>query len=150
MAKDMGKVKVEYQSIEDSEREAREHPYTVPIPEGLTEEFFPSKPVTDEQMMRWMTRHIEPYPGYADEEAAWERAWQEVEIAQLKADGEPVLELDPVHVDPEFDPSTGKPIVYDEPHIVQNPDNGEADLFIDTADLTEDELKHDDSQDSEK
>ncbi|NEG71827.1 hypothetical protein [Bifidobacterium ramosum] len=94
----MGKVKVEYVSIEDSDRDAEEHPYTVPIPEDLTEDFEPSKPVTREQMIRWMTRHIEPYPGYAEEEGAWERAWQEVELAQLKADGEPVLEMDPVHL----------------------------------------------------
>lgn len=143
MAQDMGKVKVVCDTPEEVERMREEAEYTVPIPEGLTEDFEPSQPVTLKQYEAWENHHIEPYVGFADELEAWERAWQDVEIAQLKADGEPVLELDPVHVDPEFDPATGEPIIYDEPHIVQDDQSGEGGLFLDEADLTEDELQAD-------
>ncbi|WP_223848062.1 hypothetical protein [Bifidobacterium reuteri] len=61
--------------------------YTVPIPEGLTEEFHPSQPVTPKQIIAWETRNEEPYPGYAEELFNWENAWEEVNRAQLKADG---------------------------------------------------------------
>lgn len=100
MAQDMGKVNVVCDSPEEVQRMKEEEQYTVPIPEGLTEDFEPSQPVSVKQYEAWGNRHIEPYPGFADELEAWERAWQDVEIAQLKADGEPVLEMDPVHIYP--------------------------------------------------
>ncbi|KAB8287090.1 hypothetical protein DSM100688_1865 [Bifidobacterium ramosum] len=52
MAINMGESKVIYQSTEDSDREAAEHPYTVPIPKGLEEDSHPPKPITRAQMMR--------------------------------------------------------------------------------------------------
>lgn len=143
MAHDMGMAHVVCLTPEEAEREAAENPYTVPIPEGLEEDFHPSKPITFQQMVDWETNHKEPYPGYADEYEAWESAWQEVELAQMKADGVTETEINPVHVDPEFDPATGEPIIYDEPHIVQDDQSGEGDLFLDEADLTEDELQAD-------
>lgn len=121
--------------------------YTVPIPEGLTEYFEPSQPVSPEQIIKWETSNIEPYPGYAEEENNWEKAWEEVNRAQNEADGGSMHIADPVHVDPEFDEATGEPIIYDEPHVVVDPDSGEANLYIDEADLTDKERAEADKED---
>ncbi len=88
MAKDLGFRKVEFEEpMTDEELAEDTASYTVPIPEGLTGDFNPSKPVTDEQTIAWACRGIEPYPGYAEEFAAWEDAWEMVNRAQMEADG---------------------------------------------------------------
>ena len=71
----------------DEDDEDRLSDYTVPIPEGLTEEFHPSQPVTPKQLLDWETKNKEPYPGYSEEFFNWENAWEEVNRAQQKADG---------------------------------------------------------------
>ncbi len=90
----------------------------MPIPEGLTEEFHPSQPITPKQLLDWETKNKEPYPGYSEEFFNWENAWEEVNRAQQKADGGYLHLSDPVPVSPEFDETTGEPITYDEPHVV--------------------------------
>ena len=56
----------------DEDDEDRLSDYTVPIPEGLTEEFHPSQPVTPKQLLDWETKNKEPYPGYSEEFFNWE------------------------------------------------------------------------------
>ena len=60
----------------DEDDEDRLSDYTVPIPEGLTEEFHPSQPVTPKQLLDWETKNKEPYPGYSEEFFNWENAWE--------------------------------------------------------------------------
>lgn len=132
--------------VDPADRDDSIDDYTVPIPEGLTEVFHPSQPVTTQQIIDWEVRNIEPYPGYAEEENNWEKAWEEVNRAQLKADGGHMHIEDPVHVDPEFDEETGEPIIYDELHVVVEPDSGHADLYIDEADLTDEERAESDHE----
>lgn len=81
--------------------------YTVPIPEGLTEEFVPSQPVTPKQIIDWETKNKEPYPGYAEELFNWENAWEEVNRAQQKADGGYLHVADPVHIQGEPETAAG-------------------------------------------
>ncbi|MDK8732178.1 helix-turn-helix domain-containing protein [Bifidobacterium breve] len=134
------KAKVRFVDPRDAAEEDRLEDYTVPIPEGLTEEFHPSQPVTPKQIVDWETKNKEPYPGYAEEENKWERAWEEVNRAQLKADGGYLHIADPVHVDPEFDEATGEPIIYDETHIVVDPKTGETTVYSDEADMSAEEI----------
>ena len=68
----------------DEDDEDRLSDYTVPIPEGLTEEFHPSQPVTPKQLLDWETKNKEPYPGYSEEFFNWENAWEEVNRASRK------------------------------------------------------------------
>lgn len=111
---------------DDSDQEE----YTVPIPEGLTEEFEPSQKVTWQQKVDFEATGKEPYPGYADELAEWERQWELVNEAQAEADGDHWQTLDPVLADPEYTPDTGEPIEYDEPNIDIDPKSGDATLFM--------------------
>lgn len=138
----LGKVHVRFVSPD----ELPEDDYTVDVPDDLTEDFHPSKPVTPAQQLAYEMEGIEPYPGYEDEVNEWEKRWEKVNRAQLEKDGAPVLELDPVHPDPEFDESTGEPIVYDENHAVVDPDSGDATLYVNEADLTDDELAKDEGK----
>ena len=84
----------------DEDDEDRLSDYTVPIPEGLTEEFHPSQPVTPKQLLDWETKNKEPYPGYSEEFFNWENAWEEVNRAQQKADGGYLHLSDPVPAQP--------------------------------------------------
>lgn len=111
--------------------------FSVPVPEGLSETFKPSKPVTKEQEIAWLTDGVEPYEGYADEYEEWDKRWEEVNRRQLAADGAPAYESDTVQVDPEFDPETGEPVVYDEVHVVVDPETGEASMHGDAAEINE-------------
>lgn len=96
MSQDMGHVKVEFHVPDDDE--TSDASYTVPIPEGATEDFHPSRPVTMKQWMAWDARGKEPYPGFAEELEEWEKANERLNRAQLEADGAPVPELDTVHI----------------------------------------------------
>lgn len=78
--------KVNFFTPKEAEEDYEE--YTVEIPEGLTEHFEPSQSVTDEQCWRWMMSRKEPYPGYAQELADWEAAWDDVNYRQPIADGQ--------------------------------------------------------------
>lgn len=140
------KTTVSFKDPRDNDDDRLED-YTVPIPEGLTEEFHPSQPVSPKQIIDWETKNKEPYPGYAEELFNWENAWEEVNRAQQKADGGYLHEADPVHVDPEFDDATGEPIIYDEPHVVIDPTNGETSVYADEADLSEEEKQNSTSAD---
>lgn len=84
--------------IDPAEDDDNIEDYTVPIPEGLTEEFHPSHPVTTREIIDWEVRNIEPYPGYAEEVNNWEKAWEEVNRAQQAADGGYMPIIDPVHI----------------------------------------------------
>ena len=88
MAIDYGKTEVAFAPA-PTEKELAEQraSYTVPIPDDLTDWFTPSKPVTDEQTIAWECYNVEPYPGYAEEYAAWESAWENINRAQAEADG---------------------------------------------------------------
>ena len=134
MAHYHGKTHVKAKSMYD---DSDEDDYTVPIPEGLTEYFEPSKPVTNEQIIAWETKGIEPYPGYADEEEEWDKAWEMVNRAQAEADGHPYLVLPTAHPQPDFD-ADGQPTDFDDPEIVVNPDSGLAKLYVAEDTQTED------------
>lgn len=86
--KDYGKVPV----VARFEEEDDDNDWTVPIPEWLTDEFVPSKPVTSDDIFRYQTAGIEPYEGYTKELQDWEDAWQDVARRQAIADGEPFNE----------------------------------------------------------
>ncbi|PLS25168.1 hypothetical protein [Bifidobacterium imperatoris] len=101
------KATVRFVDPEEADKNDRLEDYTVPIPEGLTEEFRPSKPVTPRQMIDWETKNKEPYPGYAEELFNWENAWEEVNRAQLKADGGYLHIADPVHFDDDPEAAAG-------------------------------------------
>lgn len=111
---------------DDSDQEE----YTVPIPEGLTEVFVPSREVTRKQQVDFEVSGKEPYPGYAAEFEEWERQWEMVNEAQAEADGDDWQTLDPVLADPEYTPDTGEPIEYDEPNIDVDPESGDATLYM--------------------
>lgn len=121
MPTDYGKKKVEFQSVKERIAYDREHPYTVPIPEGLTEFFKPSQPVTIQQMLTYERTGREPYPGYDAEMRAWEDAWEKVNDAQDEADGVRNVHLDlpPRHPETDID---GNLIEYDEPALVVEDD----------------------------
>lgn len=126
MAKDFGKVPVVAVTDIDLDEEMKN--YTVPIPEGLTPEFVPSQPVTAEQMRKFAAFGKEAYPGMADEYEAWEKAWDEVNLEQMKADGAPINIQEVVHVDPEFD-EYGEPVEYAHDPKVAVRDNGTVDAY---------------------
>ena len=89
MATDYGHSEVVFdEPMTDEEEEKNRASYTVPIPDSLTNSFEPSQPITDKQFLDWEIRHIEPYPGYAEEYAAWQDAWEEIDRAQAEADGD--------------------------------------------------------------
>lgn len=142
MGKDYGMVKVVAKLDYDDEDDLAG--ITVPIPDWLTNDFEPSKPVTAEQTKRFLTRGIEPYEGYAAEFQKWEDGWNDVRRRQAEADGEPYYMSEPVEVDPEFD-EEGRPIAYDEVNIVQDPDSGAASM-----DLPEDQYTDEDWEQEEK
>lgn len=133
----MGHATVDFRTPEEADEDRRE--YTVPIPEGLTEEFEPSRPVTNAQTIAFQTSGKEPYPGYAREYADWERAWQEVDDAQDEADGIYSHYSVLANPSPENDPITGDPIDYDELRIEENAETGDADLLIPEDELDADE-----------
>jgi len=140
MATDYGKQKVEFQLPPTDEELAEERAsYTVPIPEDLTDVFVPSKPVTNEQVIAWECRNIEPYPGYAEEYSAWEDAWENVNRAQAEADGNHYNYVDNMVLQPEFDPQTNEPIDYEEPVIFQNTETNKVEVHL----PGEDEVKTD-------
>lgn len=113
-----------------SEGESEEEQgYTVPIPEGLSPTFKPSKPVTLKQSLKFDKDGTEPYPGYGAEFSEWEKGWERVNRAQAIEDGAPVYESDTVSVSPEHD-EQGEPVIYDETHVVVDPQMGEASAFI--------------------
>ena len=124
--------------------------WTVPVPEWLTDEFPTERELSLDEWNKWETRHVEPYPGFADAFAKWERAWQEVELAQLKADGVKVFEADPIQVSPEFDPVTGEPVIYDEHMIAVDPDTGKETLWFDENELSDEELALLDAEEAEE
>lgn len=133
MAHDFGRTRVVFDDPHDDDGTSG---FTVPVPEGLSEEFTPSRPVSDEQYAAWATRREEPYPGFAEEIDAWDRAWSEVASAQrLKDTGQEDLRVPSVHPGPEQD-GQGRPVVYkDEPIINEvndpdDPDNGEARMLV--------------------
>lgn len=134
------KANVKFVTPEEASETDRIEDYSVPIPEGLTEEFHPSQPVTPQQIIDWETKNKEPYPGYAEEFFNWENAWEKVNRAQNEADGGHIHLSDPVHVDPEFDESTGDAIIYDEVQMAVDPDSGEQVLYIDEADMSSEEI----------
>lgn len=139
MAKHWGKVHMAEGPVN---MHVEDQGYTVPIPEGLTEVFEPSQPVTDRQTLDYELYGKEPYPGYADEMEAWEEAWEQVNRAQMVADGAPLNIMDPVLADPEFD-EFGEPIVYaGEPQIVVR-DDGSIDAY------DPDDIIHDDEESEE-
>lgn len=132
MAQEFGQAKVVFDDPNDEE----ETTFTVPVPKGLSKEFTPSRPVSDEQYAAWATRREEPYPGFAEEIDSWDRAWSEVASAQRREDtGQDDLQVPSVHPDPEQD-QEGRPIVYaNEPIINEvndpdDPDNGKTQLLI--------------------
>lgn len=131
----MGKATVVF---DDPNTTNQDNDYTVPIPEGLTEEFNPSHPITPKQWADYETRGIEPYEGFEDEYTEWEKAWEEVNRAQLTADGAEPLIMDMVHPDPDFD-EDDEPIDYSDPSVVIDPESGNAALKVNEAELTEEE-----------
>lgn len=133
MGTDMGKASVVFDQSDDKTE------YTVPVPEGLSEEFEPSRPVSRKQWMAYDATGVEPYPGFTEELQEWEKAWEAVNSAQLEADGAPPLVLDTVQVDPEFDEETGEPITYDEVHVNVDASNGSMSMDIPEADITDEE-----------
>lgn len=96
----MGKATVVF---DDPNTTDQSNDYTVPIPEGLTEEFEPSHPITPRQWAAWETRGIEPYKGFEEEYTTWEKEWEKVNRAQLTADGAEPLVMDMVRLDPDPD-----------------------------------------------
>ena len=144
MSKDMGSVHVQFHVPEDDDY--KDSSYTVDIPEGATEEFEPSQPVSMKQWAAWDRRGEEPYPGFAEELEKWDKANERLNRTQLAEDGAPVPELDTVQVDPEFDEMTGEPVTYDETQVVVDAETGEEDIFIDTADIDPDELAEHDAE----
>lgn len=104
--------------------------YTVPIPEGLTEEFEPSQPCTREQLLDYACGGPEPYPGYAEEEQAWLDAWNDLDMRQAEADGDPWVVLPTVIPQPDFD-EEGEPVHYEgEPEIMVDGKSREATLMV--------------------
>lgn len=128
MTRYMGELPVDRTPVDLTAR--ADNDYTVPIPEGLTDEFEPSRPVTSKQMLDYDLHGKEPYPGYADEYEAWQEAWEQVNRAQLVADGGTLNIQDPIHAPAEFD-EYGEPIEYaNDPKAVVR-DDGNIDLYTD-------------------
>lgn len=133
--KDHGEVKVEFGNPDTTE----EVKFDVPLEDGVTEDFIPSKPVTGEQVLDYEIKGIEPYEGYEQEYIEWERAQERRLRLQAIKDGSPLPVSDTVQADPEFDPETGMPVNY----------AGELDVRIDrksgkaqlAGDLGEEETK---------
>lgn len=140
----MGTLKVRFVTPEEADEDERE--YTVPIPDWLTRDFHPSKPVTNKQTLDFEAYGREPYPGYAEEYARWEQAWRDVDDAQDEADGNHIPEMVLGHPSPEYDPLSGDPINYDEIKIAVNNETGDADMYIDEADLSDEELHDTDAK----
>lgn len=140
MATEYPKQKAEYvpPATEEELSEERKS-YTVPIPDDLPDIFTPSKPVTNEQTIAWECRNIEPYPGYAEEYAAWEDAWENINRAQAEADGNHYNYVDNMNLQPEFDPQTDAPVNYEEPTIFQNAETNKVEVHL----PYEDEVKAD-------
>lgn len=131
MATDYGHSEVVFdEPMTDEEGEKNRASYTVPIPDSLTNSFEPSQPITDKQFLDWEIRHIEPYPGYAEEYAAWQDAWEEIDRAQAEADGNHYNYVDNMKLQPEFDPQTGEPIDYEEPVIFQNAETNKVEVHL--------------------
>jgi DNA-binding XRE family transcriptional regulator len=115
-----------------------EDEWTVPIPEGLTDTFEPSKPCTKEQLIRYSTGGPEPYPGYEKELEAWEDAWEDVRQRQAEADGDTYLTLPNVITGvPEDVDEDGNLIQYDEPQVVVDAQSGDATLAVPDGDAKE-------------
>ena len=131
MATDYGKTEVAFAPA-PTEKELAEQraSYTVPIPDDLTDWFTPSKPVTDEQTIAWECYNVEPYPGYAEEYAAWESAWENINRAQAEADGYKLNYIDNMVLQPEFDPQTGEMIDYEEPVVLQDTETGKVEVHL--------------------
>ena len=51
-----------------------------------------------------------------------------------------------MHVSPEFDEATGEPITYDEPHVVMDPESGNTSVYVDEADMSEQEIAESDPE----
>ena len=106
--KDYGEVKVVFENPDTAE----EVKFDVPLEDGATEDFVPSKPVTGEQVLDYHIKGIEPYEGYEQEYIEWERAQERRLRVQAAKDGSPLPVSDTVQADPEFDPETGLPVAY--------------------------------------
>lgn len=126
MGQHMGKAKVEFISNEEAAKEDRLEDYTVPIPEGLTEDFEPSQPVTPKQMLAYDRTGKEPYPGYAREMQEWEDAWEMVNRAQLIADGANPVILDLPERHPDYN-ADGNLTPFDETTVI---DDGDGDVAV--------------------
>lgn len=102
----------------------------VPVPEGLTHFFEPSRPVTNKQVIAWATRGIEPYPGYAEEEHAWDVAHAKLAAAERRARGiEDVVVKMPSRT-PDHD-EEGNYTDYDEPElVVEEQEDGSDKYFV--------------------
>lgn len=133
MAEHLGEVHVKV------DWDPEDEPFTVPVPEGLTDNFVPSKPVTPKQAIDFLTDGKEPYEGYADEYEEWEKQWEAVRRAQHEAEGTHDYVSDTVMADPEFDEETGEPVIYDEPQLVIDRESGEATVKVDRAEAEADE-----------
>lgn len=126
MGQHMGKKQFRHCSNEEADKVDRRDQYTVPIPDWLTEDFKPSRPVTQQQMLAYDLHGKEPYPGYGEEMRKWEDAWEEINRAQLRADG-----ADPVVIDlptrtPEYD-TDGNLTTFDETVVI---DEGAGDVQV--------------------
>ncbi|RSX54605.1 hypothetical protein [Bifidobacterium samirii] len=131
--------KVEYMTVAEADELIANADWTVPVPEWLTDDFIPERNLSLAEWDRWETRHIEPYPGFAQAFAKWERAWQEVELAQLKADGVKVFEADPIQVRPK-PAATSEPVISAEHMIAVDPEIDMEEIWFDENELTDEEL----------
>ena len=77
--------------------------------------------------------------GYAEEYAAWEDAWENINRAQAEADGNHYNYVDNMNLQPEFDPQTDAPVNYEEPTIFQNAETNKVEVHL----PYEDEVKAD-------
>lgn len=108
-------------------------PYTVEIPEGATEEFHPSKHITNEQMIALVTSGKEAYPGLLAEYQAWEDANAELERRQAIADGYLMPEHTMPDLDPDYDPETGREVYHEDEVQIGVDKTGDAYTFEETA-----------------
>ena len=134
MAKEYGRTGVVFDEPEDEE--GTDQKFTVSIPDGLEENFTPSKAVTDRQMLDWATKHKEPYPGFAEEFERWDSGWADVASRQREQDsGQEDLRVESVHPQPEQD-ADGNQYIYRNEAIVNeindpgDPGNGNEDVYI--------------------
>lgn len=133
MAHMHGKTAVVFDDPNEAEDEDG---YTVPIPEGLTKEFKPSREVTNKQMIAWAVSGKEPYPGFAEECARWDAAWSRVASEQREKDtGHADLRVPSVHPQPEQD-EDGRQYMYDNEAVIneindpEDAENGDAHVYI--------------------